>query len=92
VTGGNSGVGYHIVKQLLLKDAKVYLAARSPSKYKEAAKRLKEETGGKEPILLQLDLADLQSVKTAAKEFLSKEERLDILFNNACVLNTLVPS
>lgn len=91
MTGGNSGIGYHIVKQLLLKNARVYLAARSPSRCEEAVKRLRSETSGKEPILLHLDLADLHSVKKAAEEFLSKEERLDILFNNACVQNTWCP-
>ncbi|KAF8575904.1 NAD-P-binding protein [Ramaria rubella] len=86
VTGGNSGIGYHTVKQLLLKDAKVYLAARSPTRCADAMSRLKKETNGKEPILLQLDLADLCSVRKAAEDFLSKEERLDILFNNAGVM------
>ncbi|KAF8512183.1 NAD-P-binding protein [Gautieria morchelliformis] len=86
VTGGNSGIGYQTVKQLLLKNAKVYLAARSATRCEDAVKRLKEETGGKEPVILHLDLADLHSVKKAAEEFLSKEERLDILFNNAAVM------
>lgn len=80
-----------MVKQLLLKNAAVYLSARSSSKFEEAAKHLKDETGGKEPIFLQLDLSDLNSIKSAAKEFLSKEDRLDILINNACVI-PLVPS
>ncbi|KIJ40138.1 hypothetical protein M422DRAFT_230313 [Sphaerobolus stellatus SS14] len=86
VTGGNSGVGYETVKQLLLKDAKVYLAGRNPQKCKAAVKRLKEETKGKEPVFLRLDLADLKSVRKAAEEFMSKEERLDVLFNNAGVM------
>ncbi|KAF8479916.1 NAD-P-binding protein [Gautieria morchelliformis] len=86
VTGGNSGIGYQTVKQLLLKNAKVYLAARSATRCEDAVKRLKEETEGKEPVILHLDLADLHSVKKAAEEFLSKEERLDILFNNAAVM------
>jgi len=36
---------------------------------------------------LQLDLANLKSVKAAAEEFLSKEPLLDVLFNNAGVFN-----
>ena len=43
-----------------------------------------EETG-KEAIFLELDLASLASVKEAATVFLSKEEELHMLFNNACV-------
>jgi retinol dehydrogenase 12 len=79
------------VKELLLKNAKVYLAARSAPRCEDAVKRLKEETGGKEPVILHLDLADLDSVKKAAEEFLSKEGRLDILFNNAYVINAPFP-
>lgn len=88
MTGGNTGIGFHTVRELLLKNAKVYLAARSPSKAKEAIEKLEKETG-KESILLQLDLGDLNSIKKAAREFLSKENKLDILFNNACVFSIL---
>lgn len=82
VTGANTGIGYQTVLQLLHKNAKVYLAARSASKIQEAANDLEKETGRK-PLPLQLDLGDLHSVKRAAQEFLSKEDKLDILFNNA---------
>jgi NADP-dependent 3-hydroxy acid dehydrogenase YdfG len=58
------------------------MAARSISKIQEAAEKLKKETG-REPLQLQLDLGDLHSVRRAAQEFLSKEDKLDILFNNA---------
>lgn len=39
---------------------------------------------------LQLDLADLDSVKKAAEEFKSKETQLDLLFCNACVSSPLL--
>ncbi|KAF8195281.1 hypothetical protein K438DRAFT_1760937 [Mycena galopus ATCC 62051] len=84
VTGGNTGIGYETAKQLLLKNAKVYLAARSPDRASAAIKRLEEEIQ-KSPIFLQLDLADLTSVRKASDTFLSQESRLDILFNNECV-------
>ncbi|KAF7328394.1 Short-chain dehydrogenase/reductase family protein [Mycena venus] len=85
VTGGNTGIGYETVKQLLLKNAKVYLAARSQEKAAAAIKRLEHETK-KTAIFLQLDLADLPSVRRAAETFLAQEERLDILFNNGGVM------
>ncbi|KAJ7642268.1 NAD(P)-binding protein [Roridomyces roridus] len=86
VTGGNVGIGYETVKYLLMKNAKVYLAARSPDKAVAAIKRLEEETK-KSAIFLELDLADLKSVRKAAEEFLEKEGKLDVLFNNAGVMN-----
>ncbi|KAK6966646.1 hypothetical protein R3P38DRAFT_3312135 [Favolaschia claudopus] len=85
VTGGNSGIGYETVKALLSKNAKVYLAARSKSKAIPAIEQLYTETG-KRAEFLALDLADLKSVREAAEEFLSKEERLDVLFNNGGVM------
>ncbi|KAJ7612609.1 hypothetical protein FB45DRAFT_1009230 [Roridomyces roridus] len=88
VTGGNTGIGYETVKQLLLKNAKVYLAARSPEKAAAAIKSLEEETNGKQAIFLQLDLGDLERVHTAADTFLKQEGKLDILFNNAGVMTT----
>ncbi|KAI5476221.1 short-chain dehydrogenase/reductase SDR family protein [Pseudohyphozyma bogoriensis] len=60
VTGGNTGIGYFTVNYLLMKNAKVYLAARTESKAKEAIAKLQDETG-KEAIFLRLDLGDLDS-------------------------------
>ncbi|KAF7367063.1 Short-chain dehydrogenase/reductase family protein [Mycena sanguinolenta] len=85
VTGGNTGIGYETVKQLLLKNAKVYLAARSQEKATAAIKRLETETK-KSAIFLQLDLADLPNVRKAAETFLAQESRLDLLFNNGGVM------
>ncbi|KAJ7612618.1 hypothetical protein FB45DRAFT_302021 [Roridomyces roridus] len=87
VTGGNTGIGYHTVKQLLLKNAKVYIAGRSAERVAAAIKSLETETNGKKAIFLELDLGDLKSVRKAAESFLEKEERLDMLFNNAGVFN-----
>ncbi|KAF7335669.1 NAD(P)-binding protein [Mycena venus] len=85
VTGANIGVGKETVKALLQHNAKVYLAARSPEKAKEAINDLKSQTG-KEAEFLQLDLADLHSVKRAAQEFNQKETQLHVLFNNGGVM------
>ncbi|KAJ7867678.1 NAD(P)-binding protein [Mycena olivaceomarginata] len=85
VTGGNTGIGYHTVRQLLLKNATVYLAARSQEKAADAIRRLEEETA-KQALFIELDLADLPSVRRAAEAFLAQEARLDLLFNNGGVM------
>ncbi|KAI0260316.1 NAD(P)-binding protein [Gloeopeniophorella convolvens] len=85
VTGGNTGVGKETVRALLKHNAKVYLAARTPDKARAAIEDLKIDTGN-EAIFLQLDLADLISVRKSAAEFLSKENQLHILINNAGVM------
>ncbi|TDL19930.1 NAD-P-binding protein [Rickenella mellea] len=85
MTGGNSGLGLEATKVLLNHGAKVYMATRNKEKAQDAIKEIARDTG-KEPIFLQLDLADLDSVKRAADEFLSKETRLHVLYNSGGVM------
>lgn len=87
VTGGNGGIGYETVRHLLRKNAKVYLAARSEVRAKEAIEKLKQENFPGTVEFLQLDLANLKSIKAFATAFLAKETRLDMLFNSAGVMN-----
>ena len=70
-------------RQLLLHDAKVYLAARSSAKGMAAVDRLKLETGKDQIEFLELDLGDLTSVRKATESYLQGESTLDVLFNNA---------
>jgi retinol dehydrogenase 12 len=61
----------------------VYIAGRSTDKANEAIPKLVQETGKTDLHFLKLDLADIPSIMKATKEFLSKEQRLDLLVNNA---------
>ncbi|KEY70834.1 hypothetical protein S7711_08533 [Stachybotrys chartarum IBT 7711] len=86
VTGGNGGIGYETTKQLALRNARVYIASRSAPRVQEAIEKMKSEAGKNLDLhFLQIDLQDLKSVKAAASNF--PEERLDILINNAGVMN-----
>ncbi|KAI0794530.1 NAD(P)-binding protein [Fomes fomentarius] len=85
VTGGNTGIGKEIIKELLKHNAKVYMAARSRDKALKAIEELKAETG-KEAHYIQLDLTSLTSVRKAVQDFLSNESELHMLFNNAGVM------
>ena len=57
------------LQALLSHNAKVYLAVRSKEKAEDTIRELHEQTG-KQGIWLELDLADLNSVKAAAEEFI----------------------
>ncbi|KAL7908503.1 hypothetical protein GGI35DRAFT_486577 [Trichoderma velutinum] len=86
VTGGNTGIGFQTVKQLALHGAKVYMAARSKSRAEKAiGDILSEHPSIIEGCIvwLQLDLSKLSSVNEAVKELYERENRLDILINNA---------
>ncbi|KAJ7603012.1 NAD(P)-binding protein [Mycena rosella] len=84
LTGGNTGIGYATIQMLARKGAKVYMAARNGERAKEAIEKLKAENINDGSVHWHsLDLSDPRAVQRSAKEFLEKEERLDILINNA---------
>ncbi|KAL0931527.1 retinol dehydrogenase [Colletotrichum truncatum] len=86
VTGGNNGIGYETTKQLALRNARVYIASRSESRVNEAISKINSEVGKSLDLhFLHMDLQDLKSVKAAAANF--PDQRLDILINNAGVMN-----
>lgn len=89
VTGANTGVGKEVAQVLYSKNAKVYCAARSKEKAAKAIEEIKIAVPGSSGALefLSLDLADLTTIKASANEFLSKEIKLHVLFNNAGVMN-----
>jgi len=89
VTGANTGVGKELAQLLYAKNAKVYVAARSQEKATKAIEDIKmaaPQSSG-DLVFLSLDLADLSTIKKSAQEFLSKESKLHVLFNNAGVMN-----
>lgn len=60
----------------------MYIATRSADKAQAAIDELKSSTGKETIFSLELDLADLDSVKAAAEEFIRKEPELHTLYNN----------
>nr|XP_019011017.1 pod-specific dehydrogenase [Kwoniella pini CBS 10737]OCF49798.1 pod-specific dehydrogenase [Kwoniella pini CBS 10737] len=93
VTGGNSGTGYATALSFYNAGAKVYIACRNEVLAKEAIENIKKGINGKNENdkkgiieFVKLDLSDLNSVEVCAKEFIKKEDKLDILFANAGVM------
>lgn len=89
MTGSNTGVGKELAQILYSKNATVYVAARSEAKATEAIQDIRAafptSTGRLE--FLALDLSDLTAVARSAKEFITRETKLDVLFNNAGVMH-----
>jgi len=86
VTGGNSGIGFEAGLALAGKHAQVILTARSMDKGEAAVRSIREKYPKAEITLMELDLADLKSVRNFVQAFLAKYKRLDILINNAGVM------
>lgn len=88
VTGGNSGLGLETVRALAAAGAQVVLSARSPEKAEAAIADVQATVPGAALEALQLDLADLTSVRAAADVFAGRYDRLDALVANAGVMMT----
>ncbi|MBO0677869.1 SDR family oxidoreductase [Mycolicibacterium sp. S2-37] len=90
VTGGNRGIGNHIVSQLARQGAHVYLAARDASRGRAAADVLTDQN--LEVEFIHLDVTDAASVAAAAARVDEANGRLDVLVNNAAITSGLEPA
>ncbi|XP_052790512.1 retinol dehydrogenase 13-like [Mya arenaria] len=88
ITGGNTGVGKETARDLARRGARILIAGRDLKRTNAAADEIRRTTGNDNVIVYNLDLASLKSVRECAKEVLAKEDRLDILINNAGVMIT----
>ena len=88
VTGATSGLGRHTARELLAHGAEVVLGVRDTARGAGTADRLAAATGRTAPVVLELDLADLASVRAAAETARADYDRIDILVNNAGVMAT----
>lgn len=83
VTGANSGLGLEAVKALCKKNATVIMAVRNLDKGEKSLQEVKKEAPSANATLMQLDLADLNSIASFATAFKEKYAQLNILINNA---------
>src|SRR4051812_8869091 len=86
VTGGNGGLGFQTALALAGAGAHVVLAARDPSKTAAAEARIRERYPSASLEVAPLDLGDLSRVSAAAQQVLARNDRIDVLVNNAGVM------
>ncbi|KAL0994184.1 hypothetical protein UPYG_G00118860 [Umbra pygmaea] len=87
ITGANTGIGKTTAIELARRGARIIMACRDKERAEAAILDIKKETGNNEIIFMELDLASLQCVRSFAENFLKTEPRLDILINNAGLVN-----
>lgn len=91
ITGANAGAGFQAARTLLSKGAAVVMLNRSAERSAEAVAKLKDEYGAAAQVsFIRMDLADLDTVRSAAAEVLSDVPRIDALICNAAIAQ--VPS
>ncbi|WP_115045311.1 oxidoreductase [Xanthomonas arboricola] len=86
VTGANAGVGFELSRVLAARGARVLLGCREKGRADAAIARIRQLTPGADLGWLPLDLGDLESIRAAAAQA-SKEPRIDVLINNAGIMN-----
>jgi NAD(P)-dependent dehydrogenase (short-subunit alcohol dehydrogenase family) len=86
ITGASSGIGFEAARVLADRGALVVLACRSEAKSEAAVQRIRAAVPGASLESVRLDLASLDSVRTAAAEVHRRFPRLDLLINNAGVM------
>jgi len=97
VSGGTAGIGKETAATLYSLGADVIITGRDQQKGKDAAEEIKSrktiDPAVKNSRLglleyMHLDMADINDIKRFAKEFLAKYPVIDILINNAGMINT----
>jgi NAD(P)-dependent dehydrogenase (short-subunit alcohol dehydrogenase family) len=87
VTGGSDGIGLHIAARLATAGAEVLLLVRNLEKGDAARLRILGRAPGARVSLRRLDLASLRSVAELAAGLRAEGRAIDILINNAGVMN-----
>lgn len=87
ITGPTAGIGYTTALALAAQGATLTLLCRSTEKGAALAAEI-TAAGGAAPTVVAMDMASLASVRQAAEECLALGRPIDVLLNNAGVVNT----
>lgn len=86
VTGGTSGIGKETAVILAQEGNGVVFTARTKEAGEAALSEIKERSGSRDVSYIECDLASLDSVKRMCNAFLAQNSRIDVLINNAGVM------
>jgi NAD(P)-dependent dehydrogenase (short-subunit alcohol dehydrogenase family) len=84
ITGANKGIGHEVARQLAAKGFHVFVGARNAKAGRKAADEIAKKYG--KATFLEIDVADSDSVATAAREVTNIADHLDALVNNAGII------
>jgi retinol dehydrogenase 14 len=87
ITGGTSGIGKATATALAAMGARVVVTGRNEERGERAVEEIRRESGGEVSLMLA-DLAVQADVRRLAEEFQERHDRLDVLVNNAGVVQS----
>jgi NAD(P)-dependent dehydrogenase (short-subunit alcohol dehydrogenase family) len=87
VTGATGGLGYETALALARAGAEVLVTGRNPEKGRVALEQINRAVPSAKVGLAMLDLASLASIRTFAASMLANGRPLDLLINNAGVMD-----
>ena len=88
ITGGTKGLGKAVAKAFLEEGAYVGVNGRN----KEAVLHFEEEFKGKTILAFNTDITNYEEMENTARKVIETWGKVDILINNAGIVNPLVPS
>lgn len=88
ITGANSGIGKAAAEALARKGAHVIMLCRNAEKAETARAEIVRNAGFEKVDIVTCDLANLASIREAAKEVQETYPQLDVLLNNAGLMLT----
>lgn len=87
VITGTGGIGYEIALEMTRTGAEVIMAGRNMEKGEEAIRKIKAMNLSGNICFEKLDLAELASIEAFGEKMRVQRKSLDILVNNAAVMN-----
>lgn len=84
ITGGSRGIGEMLAAGYLASGARVIISSRKADACEETVERLKSEYGG-EIYAIPSDVGQMVGIQHLADEIAKREEKVDVLINNAGV-------
>lgn len=87
VTGANNGIGFETALGMARAGYHTVLACRSAEKAEAAMAAMQKKVRKGTFEILIVDLGDFESIRKAASEFRQRHDHLDVLINNAGVLD-----
>lgn len=88
ITGADGAIGRETTRALARMGATIVMACLDLNEARPVAENIKLETGNKKIDLMQINLGSLNSIRTFAREFSQKHQKLHVLINNAGIYCT----